>query len=146
VPEESVRTVRDCLQAYADGGLDAMAEYWDEEVSWRAIEGAPDDVGEMRGPERLRRYFQEWVDLFEGITNVPEELIDIGDNRVLAVQRAAGRAKLSGAETEIRFAVVYTVRDGKIVRGREYLDRGEALKALSAEGGVRPRAQNHPHW
>jgi ketosteroid isomerase-like protein len=146
VPEESVRTVRDCLQAYADGGLDAMAEYWDEEVSWRAIEGAPDDVGEMRGPERLRRYFQEWVDLFEGITNVPEELIDIGDNRVLAVQRAAGRAKLSGAETEIRFAVVYTVRDGKIVRGREYLDRGEALKALAAEGGVRPRAQNLPHW
>jgi ketosteroid isomerase-like protein len=146
MPEDSVRIVRDCLQAYADGGLDAMAEYWDEEVSWRAIEGAPDDVGEMRGPERLRRYFQEWVDMFEGITNVPEELIDIGDDRVLAVQRAAGRAKLSGAETEIRFAVVYTVHDGKIVRGREYLDRGEALKALSAEGGVRPRAQNLPHW
>ena len=144
--EESVRIVRDCLQAYADGGLDAMAEYWDEEVNWRAIEGAPDDVGEMQGPERLRRYFQEWVDMFEGITNVAEELFDIGDDRVLAVQRAAGRAKLSGAETEIRFAVVYTVRDGKIVRGREYLDRGEALKALSAEGGVRPRAQNLPHW
>jgi ketosteroid isomerase-like protein len=146
VPEENIRIVRDCLQAYADGGLDAMAEYWAEDVSWRAIEGAPDDVGVMHGPERLRRYFQEWVDMFEGITNVPEELIDIGDDRVLAVQRAAGRAKLSGAETEIRFAVVYTVRDGKIVSGREYFDRGEALKALSAEGGVRPRTQNLRHW
>jgi ketosteroid isomerase-like protein len=84
--------------------------------------------------------------MFEGITNVPEELFDIGDDRVLAVQRAAGRAKLSGAETEIRFAVVYTVRDGKLVRGREYMDRGAALKALSAEGGVRPRAQNLRDW
>jgi ketosteroid isomerase-like protein len=83
---------------------------------------------------------------FEGITNVPEELIDLRDDRVLAVQRAAGRARLSGAETEIRFAVVYTVRDGKIVGGREYLDRGEALKALSAEGGVRPQTQNLRHW
>ena len=62
MPEENVKVVRDCLQAYADAGLDAMAEYWDEQVSWRAIEGAPDDVGLMQGPERLRRYFQEWVD------------------------------------------------------------------------------------
>jgi GntR family transcriptional regulator len=116
-----------------------MAEYWAEDVSWRAIEGAPDDVGVMHGPERLRRYFQEWVDMFEGITNVPEELIDIGDDRVLAVQRAAGRAKLSGAETEIRFAVVYTVRDGKIVRGREYMDRAKALEALRQEGLVDAR-------
>jgi ketosteroid isomerase-like protein len=146
VSEESVSIVRDCLQAYADGGLDAMASFWDDEINWRAIEGAPDDVGEMQGADRLRRYFQEWVDLFEGITNVAEELFDIGDDRVLAVQRAAGRAKLSGAETEIRFAVVYTVRDGKIVRGREYLDHGAALNALSAEGGVRPPAQNHRHW
>jgi ketosteroid isomerase-like protein len=146
VSDENVTTVRDCLEAFASGGLDAMAEYWDDEINWRAIEGAPDDVGEMRGSQRLRRYFQEWVDMFEGITNVAEELFDIGDDRVLAVQRAAGRAKLSGAETEIRFAVVYTVRDGRIVRGREYIDRGEALNALSAEGGVRPRTQNLRHW
>jgi ketosteroid isomerase-like protein len=144
VSSENVRIVRDSLEAYADRGLDGMAEYWDDEINWRAIEGAPDDVGEMHGPERLRRYFREWVDMFEGITNVAEELFDIGDDRVLAVQRAAGRAKLSGAETEIRFAVVYTLRDGKIVRGREYIDRGQALKALAAEGGV--QTQNLRQW
>jgi ketosteroid isomerase-like protein len=144
--EEDVGVVRGALEAYADRGLDGMEEYWGEEINWRAIEGAPDDVGEIHGPERVRRYFQDWVDMFEGITNVAEELFDIGDGRVLAVQRAAGRARLSGAETEIRFAVVYTVRDGRIVRGREYLDRGKAIEALAAEGGVRSRTQNLPHW
>ena len=148
--EDDVRIVRDSLQAYADGGLDAMQEHWDDEIDWRAIEGAPDDVGEIRGKERMRRYLQEWVDMFEGITNVPEELVDLGNGRVLALQRAAGRAKLSGAETEIRFAVVYTVRDGKIVRGREYLDRAQALDAVSREGsaggGVRSPTQNLRHW
>jgi ketosteroid isomerase-like protein len=139
--------VSDSLQALADGGLDAMAEYWDEEINWRAIEGAPDDVGEMHGRERVRRYFQEWVDLFEGITNVAEELVDLGDDRVLALQRASGRAKLSGAETEMRFAVVYTLRDGKIASGREYMDRAQALAALQrGEGGVRPRTQNLRDW
>jgi ketosteroid isomerase-like protein len=135
--ERNAQVIADCLEAYAERGLDGMAEYWDDEINWRAIEGAPDDVGEMQGPERVRRYFQEWVDMFEGITNVAEEVIDLGDNRVLAVQRAGGRAKLSGAETEILFAVVYTLRDGKIVRGREYLNRGEALKALSASADAK---------
>jgi ketosteroid isomerase-like protein len=143
--ERNTLIVAACLQAYAEGGLDAMTGYWDDEINWRAIEGAPDDVGEMQGPERVRRYFQEWVDMFEGITNVAEELIDLGDDRVLALQHAAGRAKLSGAETEIRFAVVYTLRDGKIVRGREYLTRAAALEALSeqssTEQDARPRTQ-----
>lgn len=142
--DESARIVGDSLDALAAGGLDAWAEYWDERIEWRAIEGAPDDVGEMHGRERVRRYFQEWVDLFEEITNVAEELVDLGDGRVLALQRAAGRARLSGAETEMRLAVVYTVRDGRIVRGREYIDRAQALEALRresrAEGGVRPPA------
>jgi ketosteroid isomerase-like protein len=42
----------------------------------------------------------------------------------------AGRAKTSGVQTDIRYAVVYTLRDGKIVRGREYIDRDQALEAL----------------
>jgi ketosteroid isomerase-like protein len=146
VAEGNAKVVADSLQALADGGLEAMAEYWDDEIQWRAIEGAPDDVGEMQGRERVRRYFPEWVELFDDITNFAEELVDIGDDRVLALQRATGRARLSGAETEMRFAVVYTVRDGKIVRGREYMDRAKALDALREEGGVRPRTQNLRDW
>jgi ketosteroid isomerase-like protein len=68
--------------------------------------------------------------MFDDITNVPVELMDVGDDRVIAVQHLTGRAKLSGVQTEVRYAVVYTLRDGKIVRGREYLDREQALDAV----------------
>ncbi len=44
-----------------------------------------------------------------------------------------GRATISGVQTELRYAVVYTVRDGKIVRGWEYENLDEALEA----GGLR---------
>jgi ketosteroid isomerase-like protein len=84
----------------------------------------------MHGPEAVRRYLQDWIDVFDDVTNVPEELLDIGDDRVLAVQHARGRAKASGVETEISYAVVYTLRDGKIVRAREYIDRKQALEAV----------------
>ena len=128
--QEDVKIVKGSLAALADQGLDAMAEFWSSDVDWRAIEGAPDDVGEMHGREAVRRYFQEWIDMFDNITNVPEELVDVGDDRVVAVQHATARAKASGVETEIRYAVVYTLRDGKVVRGREYLSLDQALEAV----------------
>jgi len=61
---------------------------------------------------------------------VVEELRDVGDDRVLAIQSLNGRAKLSGTETDLRYAVVNTVRDAKVVRGREYLSVEDALEAV----------------
>jgi ketosteroid isomerase-like protein len=61
------------------------------------------------------------------------ELLDVGDDRDVAVLHVTGRAILSGIQTENRYAVVYTLRDGKIVRGREYANRAEALKAAGLE-------------
>jgi ketosteroid isomerase-like protein len=127
---ENVEIVRRSWQAFVDGGLDALIEYFDPEINWRAIEGAPDDVGEMHGKDAVRHYLQDWLDTFEGITSIPTELIDAGDDLVVAALHVTGRARLSGIETELCYAVAYTVRDGRIVRGREYADRDEALKAV----------------
>jgi uncharacterized protein len=127
--QENVEIVRRSWQAFADGGLDALMGFFDRDVNWRAIEGAPDDVGEMHGEDALRRYLQDWLDTFEDITTVPTELLDVGDDRVVGVQHVTGRARLSGVATELQYAVLYTLRDGKIVRGREYADRQQALEA-----------------
>jgi len=63
---ENVEVVRQMLEAFADGGLDAMAEFWDPDIDWRAAEGAIDDVGEMHGSVAVRRYIQDWIDTFDG--------------------------------------------------------------------------------
>ena len=115
------------------GDVDAAAEFWHPEISWRAIEGAPDDVGEMHGIEAARRYVEDWFDTFDDFRSEPEELIPVGDDQVVVVHISSGRAKLSGIETELRYASVATVRDGKIVRVREYATKGEALKAVGVE-------------
>ena len=117
-----------------DEGLDALAEFWDPDINWRAIEGAPDDVGEMHGRDALRRYLGEWLEMFDDLTLSVQDLREVGDNLVVAAQRVTGRAKLSGIETELAFAVVYTIRDGKIVRGREYLTLDEALETVETRG------------
>ena len=112
--------VSDSLKALADGGLDALAEFWNPDINWRAIEGALDDVGQMHGRDAARRYVQDWFETFDNFTVVAEELLDAGDHRVGAVQHLTGRARQSGVETDLRYAVVYTLHEGKIARVREY--------------------------
>jgi len=128
--QENVEVVRRMLAAFAAGSLDAMTELVDPDINWRAAEGAVDDVGEMHGAVAVRRYVQDWIDTFDDFSVVVEELRDLGDGRVLAVQRLKARAKLSGIEIDLRYAAVSTVRDGKIVRGREYLSVDQALEAV----------------
>ncbi|HTQ69374.1 MAG TPA: nuclear transport factor 2 family protein [Solirubrobacteraceae bacterium] len=131
--QENVEIVREAWKAYADRGLDAMAEFWDLDIDWRAAEGAIDDVGELHGAVAVRRYVQDWINIFDDNSVVVEELRDVGDDRVLSIQRLKGRAKLSGIETDVRYALVSTVRDGKVVRAREYMSVEDALKAVGLE-------------
>jgi ketosteroid isomerase-like protein len=72
---------------------------------------------------------QDWLDMFDDFRAEPVELIGAGEDGVIAVTRISGRAKLSGVETDLTYAALYTIRDGKVARGREYATREEALEA-----------------
>jgi len=112
-----------------DRGLDAMAEFWHPEIEWRAVEGALDDVGVMRGRDALRRYYADWVEMVEEIrAEVAEVLLDEGE-RLVARLRSEGRARDSEVPVVSRYFVTCTIRDGLIVSGRVYTTAEEALAA-----------------
>jgi ketosteroid isomerase-like protein len=128
---EDLTAVEDAYEALASGGLDRFLEHWTDDLDHRSIEGAPDDRGPIHGKDAMRAYVQDWIDTFDEFRIEPVELID-GDGDVLvAVLRYGGRAKLSGVETDETFGVVFTLRDGKIARGREYRTRDRALEAAA---------------
>ena len=127
--QENVKTVRDAFAAFNRGALDAFLEYSTDDIDFRAAEGAPDDHGPIKGKEALRAFVQDWLDTFDDFRSEPVELIDAGEDTVIAVVRISGRAKLSGVETDLTYAEVSTFRDGKIARGRQYFTRDEALEA-----------------
>jgi ketosteroid isomerase-like protein len=127
--EENVEIVRKSIEVFNRDGLDASLEYSADDIEHRAVEGAIDDRGPMRGKEAVRAYIQDWLDTFDDFKTEAVEFIAVGDDQVVAVVRLSGRAKASGIETDLTFAVLYTVRDGKLARGREYETREEALEA-----------------
>jgi len=128
--QENVEVVRCQFQACRDGTLDEAAKYWHPDIEWRAVEGAADDVGIIRGEGRLRHYYQDWIDTMDAMEAHVEEVLFHGDERVAAVVRNSGRGRASGVLTAGRYSVACTVRDGRIVSGREYETRAQALEAV----------------
>lgn len=114
--------------------LDFWYEHmWAPDIDHRAIEGAPDDVGPIIGRDAVRAYLADWYETFPDLAVVPEEIVGVGPERVVVAWRIRGTAKSSGVPTELRLAIVYTIRGGKIVRSREYMTKGEALTSAAGE-------------
>jgi ketosteroid isomerase-like protein len=128
--QENVEIVQRAWETFNHGDLDAwIDEYWTDDIDYRAAEGAPDDHGPIKGKDALRAFAQDWPDTFDDFKVEPLELIDAGDDVVVAVLRISGRAKLSGVEADMTYAELSTLRDGRIARGRQYFTRAEALAA-----------------
>ena len=127
--QENVQTVRDATAAFNRRDLDAFEEYWTDDIDYRAAEGALDDHGPIQGKDALRAFMQDWLDMFDDFRAEPVELIEAGEDKVITVVRVSGRAKLSGVETDLTYADLLTLRDGKVAWGRQYWTRDEALEA-----------------
>jgi len=130
----SADVVRSYFRTFGSGGVDAAAEFWHPEIEWRAIDGALDDVGVLRGRDALRRYYQDWIDTLAELRAEVEEILYETDDRVAAVIRNSGRGRTSGVPTKGRYYVACIVREGWIVAGREYASREEALEAVRQLG------------
>jgi ketosteroid isomerase-like protein len=128
---ELVRRGSEALnRAIANGDVTPVfLDFLDPDIDWRAAEGAVDDVGGMRGHDAVRRYFEDWSDLFDDLTLAPQEFTEVDDGRVMVEQRLSGRAKHTGIETALTFFAIYTIREGRLVKVREYATREEALEA-----------------
>jgi ketosteroid isomerase-like protein len=86
------------------------ATVWHPQIDWRAIEGGPDDVGLIQGPDRLRRYYGEWLELFDDIRHEVFEQYDVGDRAVLAMCMRA-RARSTDMPLELDYAMAVELED-----------------------------------
>ena len=124
----SSAVVRRYFETFQSGGVDAAAEFWDPDVEWRAVEDAADDVGVIRGRDALRRYYEDWMDTLADLRAEIEEVLFESGDRVAVTVRNSGRGRVSGAAVQGRYYVACIVRDGRIVAGREYATREDALE------------------
>jgi len=94
------------------------------------VTGAP-GVPNLRfeGLEGFAQGWTDWLIPFDRYELDPQEIIDAGDE-VLVMTHVRARTRRDGVVVEHDPAAAVTVRDGRIVRVRFFLERAEALAAV----------------
>jgi ketosteroid isomerase-like protein len=131
--QENVDLVRRGYELLNAGGPEALlvAGIWSREIEFDFSPSEIPGLGAYRGHDEVRGFFEEdWFAAFpfEEWEVVLDQLVDHGD-QVIAVHHQRGLGASSGVAAELEQAVIFTVRDGKIVRAEIYGDPEKALKA-----------------
>jgi ketosteroid isomerase-like protein len=108
-------------------------ELFDEEVELRNVPDWP--VGSAyQGHAGVLQWAIEIWEVFSEIHHEMLELTEASDGEnVVSVQRTRGRMRHTGLEADMTWAVLWTFRDGKVLRTQGYLSRREALAAAGIE-------------
>jgi ketosteroid isomerase-like protein len=127
--QENVLIVRRLTEALNARAFDTYyVEFFDPGVEWQTAAEDP-DAATHRGREAYKRYVEQWLDGFDGMHVEIEESIDVDGDRVFTWSRFTGRGRMSGAPADWHLAIVFTIRDGKVMHAEEYFDRDQALDA-----------------
>jgi ketosteroid isomerase-like protein len=126
--QENVEIVRAMRDAYNRGDRDAALKDMspDFELDMSRSMGLPQQRGIFK-LDQLRQFWDELVETWESLRMEAEDFIEAGD-LVIVPQTAYARGRY-GIEVRSRTAVVYTIRDGAIVRMTMYQELDDALEA-----------------
>ena len=127
--EENVELVRDFLEAALRQDWKRAAQLLDPNVEGHGTVGGLQEGQVFRGlPEMIREYETVDLEAWEERRLDPEEFLHVDDLVVLLLHEYR-RGRNSGVELENDTAVVFTLRDERIVRIQGYMDQDAALKA-----------------
>ena len=111
----------------AHGNPDIVKTVLAPEVRWEVVEGFPHS-GIYQGLGGVFDFFTRLFGDFEDWHTEPAEVFEAGD-RVIGLGFYSARAKATGRTLKARFAHVWTMRDGVIVRLQQCADTVQIAKA-----------------
>ena len=118
------------IQEFGRRGIDGALQYVAEDVEVYDPDLPP---GSYHGHEAVRRVTGQLMSGFRDLEILESRPLPAGD-RVVWLTRTRRTGEHNDLQVEMRTAHTVTIRDGKIVYWRLYLDQGEAL----ADAGLSP--------
>ena len=117
---------------HARGNPEIIRELLAPDVRWEVVEGFPYSDVYLGLDDVLGRFFARLFADFEDWHTEPNEFFEL-DNRVIALGTYSARAKATNRTFQARFAHVWTLRDGVIVRLQQCADTAQIAKALGKD-------------
>ncbi|MBK5111335.1 MAG: nuclear transport factor 2 family protein [Thermoleophilia bacterium] len=122
--EENAELVRRGYAAFNSGDMATLTELFDENASWHTPGRSPiagDHVGRDAAFAQFGRYGGDTGGTFQA--ELQEVLAD-DDGRVVGIHHNS--AERNGKQLDVDCCLVFEIRDGRVVDGREYFSDTQA--------------------
>jgi hypothetical protein len=129
---ENVQRIQELYAAFGRGDVPAILDQLTDDTVW--YDPGPPEVphaGRYRGREEVGHFFARVAETVELEEFTPTEFVAQGD-RVVVLGSLRGQARETGRSYDNEWAMVWTLRDGKVAGMQIYEDTARELAAHSA--------------
>ena len=121
---ENTKVVRDAYAAFGRGDITTLLGYMTDDVQWQPVIGTGTHVpfsGARTGKAAVAEFFKQVAETEDFEQFEPREFVAQGD-MVVAIGHYRAKTKATGRTFDSPFAMVFTLRNGKIAAFREFTD------------------------
>jgi ketosteroid isomerase-like protein len=122
---DNVEIVRQAVDAFNARDRDRLLGLMDPEIEFRSVF----ERKTYRGLAEMVQYREDLETTLEEFHSEDDRFLDAGEDRVLYLYRVVGRGTGSGVPVSRENAILWQLRNGKLLKGVVYLDQREALEA-----------------
>jgi ketosteroid isomerase-like protein len=130
---ENTKVVQDAYAAFGRGDVQGILDRLDDGIVWKGVYGAGPHVptsGERRGKAQVGEFFKQVAQNVNFSRFQPNEFVATGD-KVVALGHYTATTPL-GKTFDSDFAMVFTVRNGKVTEFQEFTDSAAVNAAYEA--------------
>jgi ketosteroid isomerase-like protein len=134
---QNTKLVQEAYAAFSRGDVAGILATLDDQIVWKPVTGAASYVptaGQRRGKAAVAEFFKLVAESMQFSSFEPREFVAQGD-KVVALGHYVGKAS-TGGHFESDFAMIFTIRNGRIVEFQEMQDSA-ALNAAFAPAAAR---------
>jgi uncharacterized protein len=121
--DANVKLVRDCYDAFKRGDIPFIVNALSADADWQ-VHGNPKDfptLGRWRGPAGGQEFFRLVNENLEPVDFSPREFA-AADDKVFVLGRYDWKVRKTGKPAGAEWCHVFTIRNGKVTRFREFTD------------------------
>ena len=121
---ENVKVVQGAYAAFGRGDISGLLGYMTDDIHWRPVIGTAAQVpfsGERTGKTNVAEFFKQVAESEDFEQFEPREFVAQGDT-VVAIGHYRAVSKATGKRFDSDFAMVFTLRNGKVATFREFTD------------------------
>ena len=142
--DENVELVRRLLGMFARREHEQVFEFYSPDIEWIAEDNprpeggtsaiVGDLAGTYHGHDGVRTYWRRWLEAWRDLEFEVEDVVGAGDEVVALIRDQRQWGRHSGIVVEMApYALVFTVRDGLVVRWRAFAERDAAFAAVGID-------------